>query len=81
MFAYLMLLAALSNAVCLYNAFFAIEFCKFFLFSCYILVYRHIVCLFHVLICIMHSVSNLLVCPNSMLTLFLYERAICSLEK
>ena len=26
--AYLMLLAALCNAVCLYNAFFAIDFCK-----------------------------------------------------
>ena len=31
--AYLMLFAALSNAVCLYNAsFFAIDFCKCFLF-------------------------------------------------
>ena len=36
MFAYLMLFAALSNAVCLYNAFFffflPIDFCKCFLF-------------------------------------------------
>ena len=36
MLAYLMLLAALSNAVCLHNAFsmffFAIDFCKCFLF-------------------------------------------------
>ena len=32
MLAYLMLLAALSNAVCLYNAIFAIDFCKCFLF-------------------------------------------------
>ena len=32
MLAYLMLLAALSNAVCLYNAFFVIDFCKCFLF-------------------------------------------------
>ena len=30
MLAYLMLFAALSNAVCLYNAFFATEFCKCF---------------------------------------------------
>ena len=30
--AYLMLFAALSNAVCLYNAFFAIDFFKCFLF-------------------------------------------------
>ena len=40
MLAYLMLIAALSNAVCLYNAFFcffAIDFCKCFLFSCFVL--------------------------------------------
>ena len=37
--AYLMLFAALSNAVCLYNAFFAIDFCKCFLFSCIVLLY------------------------------------------
>ena len=39
MLAYLMLFTALSNAVCLYNAFFAIDFCKCFLFSCFVLVY------------------------------------------
>ena len=42
MLAYLMQLAALSNAVCLHNAhfsFFAIDFCKCFLFSCFVLVY------------------------------------------
>ena len=38
MLAYLMLFAALSNAVCLYNAFFSIYFCKCFLFSCFVLV-------------------------------------------
>ena len=32
MLAYLMLFAALSNAVCLYNPFFAIDFGKCFLF-------------------------------------------------
>ena len=38
--AYLMLFAALSNAVCFHNAyFFAIDFCKCFLFSCFVLVY------------------------------------------
>ena len=40
--AFLMLFVALSNAVCLYNAFFlffAIDFCKCFLFSCFVLVY------------------------------------------
>ena len=43
MFAYLMLFAALFNAVCLHNAFFsssfAIDFCKCFLFSYFVLVY------------------------------------------
>ena len=40
MLAYLMLFAALTNAVCLYNAsFFAIDFCKCFLFSCFVSVY------------------------------------------
>ena len=38
--AYLMLFAALTNAVCLYSAsFFAIDFCKCFLFSCFVFVY------------------------------------------
>ena len=38
--AYLMLFAALTNAVCLHNAsFFANDFCKCFLFSCFVLVY------------------------------------------
>ena len=38
--AYLMLFAALTSAVCLYNAsFFAIVFCKCFLFSCFVFVY------------------------------------------
>ena len=37
---YLMLLAALSNAICLHNdSFFAIDLCKCFLFSCFVLVY------------------------------------------
>ena len=40
MLACLMLFAALSNAVCLYIAyFFAVDFCKCFLFSCFVLVY------------------------------------------
>ena len=38
--AYLMLFAALTNVVCLYNAsFVAIDFCKCFLFSCFVFVY------------------------------------------
>ena len=39
MLAYLMLFAALSNAGCLYNAFFAIDFCKCFLYLSFVLVY------------------------------------------
>ena len=43
MLAYLMLFAALSNAVCLYNAFFSSffgnDFCRCFLLSCLVLVY------------------------------------------
>ena len=37
--AYLILFAALFNAVCLYNAFLDIDFFKCFLFSCFILGY------------------------------------------
>ena len=39
--AYLMLFAALTNAVCLNNAsfFFFIDLCKCFLFSCFVFVY------------------------------------------
>ena len=85
MLAYLMPLAALSNAVCLnafFLLFFAIDCCKCFLFSCFVLVYCHIVCLFHVLICIMHSALNLLVFPNSMFTPFLsvfFMKGLCAL--
>ena len=38
MLACLMLFAALSNDVCLYNDFFAIDFCKCFLSSIFVLV-------------------------------------------
>ena len=38
MHAYLMLFTALSNAVCMHNdSFFAIDFCKSFLLSCFVL--------------------------------------------
>ena len=50
-----MLFAALTNAVCLYNAFFVIDLCKCFLFSCFVFVY------FIFVICIMHSAFNLFV--------------------
>ena len=65
--AYLMLFAALTNAVYLYNAsFFAIDFCKCFLFSCFVFVY------FIFLICITHSAYNLCVFLNSMFTSLLF---------
>ena len=79
--AYLMLFAALTNAVCLNNAsFFVIDLCKCFLFSCLVFVY------FVFLICIMHSAFNLFVFPNYVLTslllfffiIFFYERAMSS---
>ena len=61
--AYLMLFAALTNAVCLYNAsFFAVDFCKCFLFSGFVFVY------FIFLVCIMHSAFNMFVFHNSTFT-------------
>ena len=87
--AYLILFAALTNAVCLNNAsfflfffffLFVIDLCKCFLFSCFVLVY------FIFLICIMHSAFNLFVFPNYMFTSLLFffcfnERAMSSPEK
>ena len=75
--------AALYNAVCLQNAFFANYFCKCFLFSCFVLVYRHIVCLSYVIIYVMHSAFNLLVFPYSMFTpLFFYLlKGLCALRR
>ena len=82
--AYLMLFAALSNAVCLYNASFlpmiSANAFYFHVLSWFI----DTVCLFHVLICIMHSAFNLLVFPNAIFTPLLFsfiERAMCSPEK
>ena len=58
--AYLMLFAALTNAVCLNNALFFIDLCKCFLFSCFVFVYFiflfasctvHLICLFFLIIC------------------------------
>ena len=65
--AYLMLFAALTNAVCLNNASsFFIDLCKCFLFSCVVFVY------FIFFICIMHSAFNLFVFPNYMFTSLLF---------
>ena len=66
--AYLMLFAAITNAVCLNNAFFFffIDLCKCFFFMLCL-------CLFHFFfIYIMHSAFNLFVFPNYMLTSLLF---------
>ena len=82
--AYLMLFAALSNAVCLYNASFlpmiSANAFYFHVLSWFI----DTVCLFHVLICIVHSAFNLLVFRNSMFTplLFFYLlKGLCALRR
>ena len=66
----LMLFSALTNSVCLNNAFsflfYIIDLCKCFLFSCFVFVY------FIFLICIMHSAFNLFVFPNYMFTSLLF---------
>ena len=70
--AYLMLFAALTNAVCLNNAFFfVIDLCKCFLFSCFVFVY------FIFFIYIMHSAFNMSVFPNYMLTSLLFFFCVC----
>ena len=80
-----MLLAALTNAVCLNNA------CSFFSLICANAFYFHALSLFisFFLICIMHSAFNLFIFPNYMFTSLLllfflnifYERAMSSPEK
>ena len=76
--AYLMLFAALTNAVCLYNAsFFAIDFCECFLFSCFVFVY---------FIFLFASCTVLLICLFFLILYshrccFFYERAMSSPEK
>ena len=82
MLACLMLVAALSNAVCLYNAsfffhFFAISFWECSLFSCFVLICWHSLVISS-MNSIMRSAFNLLFFHKSMST---YERAMCSLEK
>ena len=83
MLAYLMLFAALSNAVCLHNAsffLFAIDLCKCFCFMLYLglltqfVYFKYdfpscavlLICWFFLILCSHH---------------FLYERAMCHLEK
>ena len=63
--AYLMLFAALTNAVCLNNASFLSLICANAFISCFVFVH------FIFLICIMHSAFNLFVFPNYMFTTLL----------
>ena len=66
--AYLMLFAALTNAVCLYNAsFLPLISANAFYFHALSL-FIDTVCLFHFFISVMHSAFNLFVFPNSMFT-------------
>ena len=87
MLAYLMLFAALTNAVCLNKAsFFVIDLCKCFLFSCFVFVYFIffffasctvlLICLFFLIIC-SHCCCF---CLFFFLNIF-YERAMSSPEK
>ena len=63
--AYLMLFAAITNAVCLNNA----SFFSFFIDLCKCFFFMLCLCLFHFFfICIMHSAFNLFVFPNYMFT-------------
>ena len=65
--AYLMLFAAITNAVCLNNAsFFFIDLCKCFFFHALPLF------IYFFFICIMHSAFNLFVFPNYMFTSLLF---------
>ena len=53
----------------------------FILFSCFVLVYSNIACLFQALFCVMQCAFHQLVFPNSMFTPFFNERAMCALER
>ena len=66
--AYLMLFAALTNAVCLNNAFFFFFHLFFPLICANAFYFMPCLCLFHFFISIMHSAFNLFVFPNYMFT-------------
>ena len=65
--AYLMLFAALTNAVCLNNASFFCHWMVQMLFN-----FMLCLCLFPFFICIMHSAFNLFVFPHYMFTSLLF---------
>ena len=81
MLAYLMLFAALFNAVCLCNAssFFAIDFYICFLFICFVLFIIFVYFKYDFPSCAVLLICwfFLILCPRH----FLNERALCSLEK
>ena len=79
MLAYLMLFTALFNAVCLYNAYFLqLTFAKPFCFHALSLVIDT-VCLFKILVCIMHSTFNLLVFLILYSCHFFIMKGLCAL--
>ena len=83
MLAYLMLFVALSNSVCLYNAYFAIDFCKRF---CFHVLSWFIHSYFVYFMYYFASCTVLLICwffpiLCSHRFLFFYERAMYSLKK
>ena len=82
MLAYLMLVAALSNAVCFYNGlfFFAIDFCKCFQFHAFLgLLTQFVYFKYDFSSCAVLLICSFLLnlCSHN----FLYEWAVCSLEK
>ena len=82
MLAYLMLLAVLSNAVCLLNAYFLpLIFANAFCFRGLSWFIDTWFLLFQILFCMMHSAFNLLVFLILCSHRSLHERAMCSLVK
>ena len=75
-----MLFSALSNAVCLYNAFFAIYFYKCFCFMLCLGLLTQFVCFkYDFPLCTVHLICLFFLILSSQH--FLYERAMCFLEQ
>ena len=81
MLAHSLLFAALSHAICLYNAYFLPLIFANALYFHTLSWFIDTVCLFQTLFHIMHSAINLLVFLILCSHLFCNERAMCSLEK
>ena len=77
--AYIMLFAALSNAVCLHNAYFLPKIFEMLFVFMILLGLLSVACLVQILLCIMHSAFNLLFFPNSMFKPFSSMNGLCAL--